>query len=648
MVAGLYLVILASRWLLVSVCCSPVPFWDDWLDTVHILRALHVGDAQWSDYFTKFNGHILMLERLLASMVFLANDHQWDAQVQTTFNALLGALSPAILFSALGFRAAKSTGETGGRPRPEPFALIGIVLLFVLPLLWYNSIWAFQSQIYFLIVCSLGGMSLVLEWKAVSVGWFLGLAILGLALFSVASGFLAAAAVAGAILIIALRERRWRLPEGLDFTFLAVTVIAVAGILSHREFGGQESEGSHGLGQWLVAYLHNLNWPWEVDTAPDAPVYYSLILNIPAPVLLIAWFLRAQWLPEDLLPAGKLRFILACTLWSLGQFLAIAIARGAPSWRHYDVHAVWIFINIVCLGILVRCALESSPHGAARAHWRGIAAGAVALFCGVLVAGISRQCAQAFVLIEYQRKNNHTREMDLREYLATGKPELLARGRYETPFTKLENPGKLLDDPKIREILPAVLRAPVPLRPLHNLNTSRAFLPGILPPGQAVPPGRIYWSSWRPFLAAGPPSLTGETGNGDWVLPATKFRYLEQTYIGEFHGGSPPSITSVPLIPSQAGARMADQGVSANGDLRVTLKGDSAPRILQVKESSASSWIALSEPVETGRFTVWTRRAREAYAQIMLLGVALLVWGYYQLATRRPALPEMGPPSASL
>ena len=644
MLGGLFLLVLVSRWLLISAYCSEVPFLDEWNDTLNLLRGLAVGQVDWAWFTANHNGHILLTERALTALCFWGNDLQWDAQMQCTFNALVAALIPTLLLAALGIDTDRV--KTGALPALDSFALAAAALLFLTPALWYNVTWAFQSQFYFLILFSLAGLFLVLRSKALSLPWCAGGLCLLLAVGSMGSGFLAAVAIICVVGLGALRNRRFAWKED-GLTLLLAVAITGLGLVLADSHGAEKIIGPQNLTELVIAVLRNLAWPWTFESALAKSSYIGLVLALPAPILVVAWLLRARWLGlEPGTWETRIRLLVGLTLWSGGQLLVLSKMRGVygrgGSWRHFDLHALWVFANVVALIILARALLSCLSARADSRGWKALLVAGLAGYAGLLAGGIVTQCVVARDLLDNRRARIEAEVIQLHAYLATGEKKLLTERPYDTPFPNIADPGALLDDPVVRGLLPAVVRPGLPMKPLHNVQSARAYIRAPMPPGIFTPPGVNFWVSWRPNL---PETLTPRTENpvplgvGEWELPSTRFRYLEVEYQGDLSGPRPPIMALFAQPPNSAPATVANLDPSQGGTWQsAVLKAPSPQNRLRIQETSPRAWMAIAEPVELGRLSFWCLRAREQYALLASVGITLMVLGYF-LSTG-PPLPD--------
>ena len=139
-----------------------------------------------------------------------------------------------------------------------------LVLALALPFGWENSLAGFQSQFYFLLVFSLLTLWLLGLHPPESARWWCGAAAAVMALFTLASGFLAAAAVFALVLVSRLAKRPARLETAA--VTLTLAFCAVVRWRAAVESGRQASPCPAGpLGRRIPGRpRNNLAWPWIV------------------------------------------------------------------------------------------------------------------------------------------------------------------------------------------------------------------------------------------------------------------------------------------------------------------------------------------------------------------------------------------------
>jgi hypothetical protein len=189
----------------------------------------------------------------------------------------------------------------------------------------------------------------------------------------------------------------------------------------------------------------------------------------------------------------------------------------------------------------------------------------------------------------------------------------------------VKDPVAILQNPVVRDFLPAVVRPPLPLAPLHDVAAPRAYIPAPMPPFVRNPVARPLWVSWRPALLKPETVSPREVGRGVWSVPATKFPYLEFQLLSS----EPPETAPIVGLVAPSGTEVPNPVEAAPLTWRsFYLKAPGEAATLKVQEVKATGWAAFSGPVEVGRLTVWCRAAREQVTLLVILGVALLLPGY--------------------
>lgn len=185
---ALFLVVVGARLWLVSLYGSPVPIMDQWDgEGATLFKPWIEGTLRISDLFQPHNEHRIVLSRLLA-LALLALNGQWDAQLEMAVNALLcGAIAVLVALALVKL--------FGHNLRTLIVLLVG--LWSALPYGHENTLWAFESSFFFLLFFSLLAIWGLALHPLFSWPWWTGVAGLGLACLSMASGFFAALVLLG-------------------------------------------------------------------------------------------------------------------------------------------------------------------------------------------------------------------------------------------------------------------------------------------------------------------------------------------------------------------------------------------------------------------------------------------------------------------
>lgn len=207
------------------------------------------------------------------------------------------------------------------------------------------------------------------------------------------------------------------------------------------------SRQAHGLGDFLIAFLHSAAWP-RINNLSLAPLAYL-------PFGFLCW----QWYQRRRTMGPVHQFVLAGGLWALLQTVATAYARGAegalPANRYGDISAVGAVFNGLALVLL----FKDLAHGNRPRWWLFILSGA---WCIALITGVW-SCTHFIIKYDLPERKAwlQASETNVRAYLLTG--HFVQTGPFTLPYPHPEVLAGMLDQPKVREILPASVRPPLPV-----------------------------------------------------------------------------------------------------------------------------------------------------------------------------------------
>jgi hypothetical protein len=185
-----------------------------------------------------------------------------------------------------------------------------------------------------------------------------------------------------------------------------------------------------------------------------------------------------------------------------------------------------------------------------------------------------------------------TIEETVRAYVATGDRKYLEDNPPpRIPYPKVARLAMLLDDPTIRSILPAVVRAP--LRIEKGADTGGAFVPnGYAPPGND-PSYERGWGSYSGQGVAATGSMQSQS-----IIPS--LRYLQFEITGYMRTG-----LSLVLQSEKTGAKTRVIPTNRQDDhwrLAYVAVPDGSVRIL-AEDNNAEEWFGFREPRELARFS---------------------------------------------
>jgi len=552
---------------------SDLPMWDQWdAEGMTVFVPWSRGQLTLEHLFRPHNEHRVALTRLLG-MAELAVNGQWDARLQCVVNAFLHAgLAVALFWFARRLLGAAWSGA-------------GFLLLAAgigLPLSWQNVISGFHSQQYFLLLLSFGVIALLPTSQPWSARWWLGFASGLLALFSMASGLLAAIAAAALVGLEAWRGHRSLRAQWPTLLACAVLAALGASLLVHYE--GHDPLRAHSLAEFFRYTLRSLAWPFA---SPWAALLWAPLAGLGARLV------RRRTGDER----ADAAVLFALGGWTLAQILASAYARGAgadyPASRYMDTLAFGLVVNGLAAAWLAQ-------------RWIGraqpVAFGLLVLWAVAAGGGVYRLARANYTQDLPTTRDYYARcEANVRAYLATGDPGQL-RGE-DFPYPNADNFRARIDQPALRAIMPASVRPPLRLQAARGASVLREV------EAQADPahPTR-HWTSpagtvgtWESVVIEFPHATTLrfrlDATAGASGAPRLEWRdtRLDQTVadvLAARTGGSPPFLAevSVPAGPARLVARLEDPAQRLSFEEPVEVARFS---VLAARLAALGRWIAL-------------------------------------------------------
>jgi hypothetical protein len=595
---ALFLVVVGAKLWLVFLYGSPVPIMDQWDgEGATLFKPWLEGTLHLSDLFQPHNEHRIVLSRLLA-LGLLALNGQWDAQFEMAVNALLCGGMAVLIAVAL----VRLFG-------PEFRMLIALVVgsWAALPYGHENTLWAFESSFYFLLFFSLVAIWGLALHPSFSWRWWTGAAGLVLACLSMASGFFAALAVLGLSTLRLITRRRLN-RDSVVLIVLCCAVVAIA-FYFRTIVPGHEEIRATSFSVWATFVGSCLAWPFCGTPAA------CFIMYLPAGLLFVRYVSKAPGMDETW--RRQTETVLGVSAWVILQAAAMAYLRGGntlphPVSRYMDILALGALANFFAILLLTK---EIPDATAARQT------GVVFATCW-----ITALAAGSVLISQYELGPRRSRtqslygiEQTVRAYVATGDLKYLEGTPPMTiPYPRRARLAMLLDDPTIRSILPAVVRAP--LRVDKPSDSGNAFvLDGYAPPAH----NSQYERGWGSFSAQG----LAARGSMQSQLLTTRFGYLEFELTGYMRKG-----LSLVLQGEETGKKarvIPTNRVDDSWRLAYVPVPDKNIRIL-AEDDNAEEWFGFREPRELARFSyhadMLTRRGKSIfYAGAMLwLGLLLL------------------------
>jgi hypothetical protein len=585
--ASLFLAGLGAKLGLIFKFGQSFPYLDQWPgEAIELFFPFLSGHFSLATLLQPHNEHWIFFTRV-CELGLLQLNGQWDGLLEMACNAVIHCTGVA----GFGWAAASLLGK-------KSWLLIwpALALDLALPFAWENTLWGFQSQFYFLLIFSWLTVWLLGLNKPWSGRWWLGVLTGFAALFTVASGFLAAAAVIALTGLAALKRRpEWRRDVP---TWIACASIIALGLKLHMSVPPDHATQARTANDFIQALGKNLAWPWTIY-----PWYAPLNF---IPLLLLGWVRRRS--PEGLRPAELLIF--GVGIWASLQAMAGAYARGiggfGPAWRHMDSLSFIPIANSLAAYVLLtdyRAKFRSTTRVRA----------VLALWALVCLAGLGFVTDRA--MSEYLPQLFVNRALQLktaRAFMATNDRRVFEdQPDYDRPVPNVDADVWLLENPFIRNILPACVREPLHVEPASN--SGNAFVRNGWSLDTADEPTETSWGSYSAQQAAGRGTFESQPVRKS-ALP-----YLEIPVAGDL-GGEGLLLELVEIN----GGRVTEVRPHAQpgGEwVNVQVRAPAGEFKVVARDDSETKWFAFKEPREMGAWSFWTLRLLAGWQYLVVLGV---------------------------
>jgi hypothetical protein len=469
-----------------------------------------------------------------------------------------------------------------------------------------NTLWAFESSFYFLLFFSLLAIWGLGLHPSFSGPWWAGAAGLVLACLSMASGFFAALVLLGLSALRLVTKRRLN-RDGVILIVLCSAVVAVA-FYFRTIVPGHAAIIANSFAVWATFFGSCLAWPFHTAWA-------CFIMYLPAGLLFVRYLTKRFGSEET--RRRQAEAVLSLSAWVILQAAAMAYLRGGntlphPVSRYMDILALGAVANFFALLLLIK---EIPDTSAARQI------GVIFATCWITTVGAGSVLISQHELgpRDVRTESLSAIEGTVRAYVATGDRKYLEGNPPPViPYPKAERLAMLLDDPTIRSILPAVVRAPLHVDKASDVGD--AFVPNGYSPLIRNPAYERGWGSY---------SAQGVTARGSMQTQplTTHFRYLQFEIAGYMRKG-----LSLVLEGEETGRRVRVIPTNRQDEFwrlaYVVVPGKNT-RILAGDEN-AEEWFGFREPRELARFSyyadIFTRCGKSiCYAGVMVwLGLLLL------------------------
>ncbi len=645
--ACLFCVVLGLKWATFDRFGSAMPDWDQWdAEAYYVLIPWFEHDDFLTHLLTPHNEHRVVITKLHNLALVLLNG-QWDARLQAVTNAALHSALATALWLLARRRLAPITHA--------PLWLLAVAL-FGFPLAWQNVLGGFHSQQYWLLATSFLAIVLLPFARPNSAPWWTGTVAATLALFTMGSGLLAAAVV---LVVMGFRLLRRETEFRTAWPALAVSAALVAvGALTRVEVSYHDHMKAKTLHDFFFSLVHSLQWP-----VPSGYDWLAALLWLPWLLAAISVLLRRADTasPSSAAHASVTgQIIVALGGWVLVQLLATAYARGAgagfPASRYMDTLTFGAMVNALCLAWLV----ASTATTPLRSTFTRLG---FALLWGAPLAFGLNDLVRLNIREEMPsaRRYYDKAEAHLRGYLATDNPAQL-----EFPDIPYPSAGGLidrLDRPCIRELMPAIVRAPLPLVPaLASTATANPFLANqasqlthLTAPHHGISPKTFPLASvttWGSFAPSDGPAATGEWQSAPLTAPLGAWLKFETA--GQL--GESPATLALELRDAQNGTTLASIRPSKiPGDTwrSAYVRAPSSPFVVVARDQDPARWLAFGAPVEMGHFSYLASRATKhglllaEIAAILAAVTAAAALCMTRFAPRAPSTPAPPTPATA-
>jgi len=335
---GLALVVLGAKWSLIEHYAGPGPFGDQWKAEVEELYLpAVVGEFDWRVLFKPHNEHRIVLTRLLDCVLFRLGGNRHDPKLQMVVDALLHA----VFFGVVAVWLTRSGSQQAILP-----TVVLLVVLGVAPVSYENTLWGFQSQVYFVLLFWLGALWGMNEHDFPSWRWFAGLVCGVCAVLSFGPGSL----VGGAMLVGAIVEWKRRCPISsvTGANVAAGLVLLTMGVMLRVHVEKHDLLHAPDFWTFLQSGIRLAGWPVEFI----GPV--GIVLWIPSFVLLLQLLGgRCPWTRQVKIAVSFVALaaaVIGATSLMRGQ---VVVSDGiAP--RYCDILAFGVIGNFVALDAVLR------------------------------------------------------------------------------------------------------------------------------------------------------------------------------------------------------------------------------------------------------------------------------------------------------
>ncbi len=470
---GLFLglIILGAKWTLVFLFGGEVPFGDQWdAEIARLYQPLQTGEFDSASIFASHNEHRIAATNLLNIVLFKIAGDQIDPRLQVVVSIAIHAF----WFGMMGVWFARRL-----RPSFHPMLFAFLIVLGVVPYAYENTLWAFQSSIYFILLfwaVAIWGLGL---GNLGSIRWWSGLLAGICGVFSFAVGGLVGVALVAVICLRSLIKRRI---EGSEIVTVLVSIgLVILSYVIRSDVGKHDFLQADSWATFALAFIRLTAWPANLGLPIGA------ILWIPGIWLMLESIGYRQKI-SDLSQIAIMAWVLAiANIGATALFRGESVVSEGISPRYLDLFAIGLIGNFLALIVLVK---ERTGNLVGRR---------ACILVWLVVVGLSLSSIGLHITsktLPFWKQSAFQQLAHIRLYLHSGDERVLAgRSIWEISHNSPKRLVEILDHPNLGKILPPSLHQGM-VEGLSIQSESQHKEGGIDP---GYPPSTSYriWGNWR-------------------------------------------------------------------------------------------------------------------------------------------------------
>ena len=563
--AFFFLAVVSLRLFMIHLFAVDSPYSDQWdAEGWNLLRMFQNGQLEWGKLFEAHNEHRIVMVRLVSLGLFLLNNGQWDNLVSATFSTLLYATASSLAFRTM-------LGVLSPLMWPVPAFLLAAGCL---PCGFENLLVGFQMEFYLLIILTVTGVWLAASQPVDRKRTLLLGVIAFTCVFSLATGFLASVVVAISAALRRSASREPWLPALPLFAVLGSAAATGFFLLVHAP--QHANLQAHDVREWLDALRTVASWP--------LPVSWLSVATLWAPVAIGGITLIRRRSAD---PAGIAA--VAVGVWTAIQAAGIAYGRAHDMplhSRYTDMLALGVIVNtLFCLRLL---------HSGFSPRWPLLRVWIVCLWLTAVAGAYGFQGVVGFKGMQDFAATRQLQHDNVREYLLASNATIInAAMPWNLPYPNKPRLLMFLDDPTIREMLPAGVR-----KPLSTGAYVNGFSVNGIPPSVAKPKGRGAYGTFAPVKGNDNTAAMNAAGL------YSQFPYLLFSVAGDL--GSADIGLELEAADGSAKREVVPWASPMPGWREAAASLPSPSFNLLARDDSHDHWFAFTPPVELGRLSYWT------------------------------------------